>query len=183
MKKVASSNSSAVFDDPLFNPGESFKTRDSDEYIAPASSKKAVPELVNTLTVSEEDDFLSAPKPMQRNISKPAPTPVPVGKEKETPVPQKIEAKKTTQKSDPLKAKSVFDNEGEDLFLVGSSGQKKKTEPNFEEELFGKSLSSNPSELRQVKLGEKNLRLGTHDSDSDNEVSEAMLGVVFSSKF
>lgn len=174
MKKVAVSKQSS-FDDPLFNPGDSFNVRDSDEYIAPVVSRTSAPELVNTLTASDEDSFLSTPKPMKTNKSKPTPIPssVPVVVKEKEKTPQIVEKPKPTQKADPLKAVSVFENEGEDLFLPSSGGQKKKSEPNFEEELFGHS-SSSPSELREVKLEEKNLRLGTHDSDRDHEVSERL---------
>ena len=86
---------------------------------------------------------------------------------------------KATEKTDPLKvsAGSVCEHDGEDLFLPSSGGVKKKTEPSFEEELFGKSSSSS-SQSQEVKMDESNLRLGTHDSDSDNEVRGRATGGV-----
>jgi hypothetical protein len=181
MKKVSVSKQS-VFDDPLFNPGDSFNARDSDEYVAPVAAKTQAPELLNTLTISDEESFLTTAKPMKTSKPKPTPTSkstpvvpevVVLEKEKSPPPPRKAEKPTVTEKTDPLKAtKSVFESEGEDLFLP-SSEQKKKKEPNFEEELFGQS-SLSQSELRDVKLSGSgnNLRLGR--SDNDDQVSECV---------
>jgi hypothetical protein len=180
MKKVAvstSSSSSSVFEDPLFNPGDSFKPRDSDDYIAP-SSKQHSSDLVNTLTGPDDDSALSTPKPMQTiRTAKPSQKQR-TETEKEQQEQQKeqkdqqpavtAKSSKEKKKVDPLAPTSVFDNDGEDLFLPSSNQKKETTSTTFEDELFGKSTTSQSGTIKSG--GSKNLRLGAHDSDSDNEV-------------
>mmetsp|Transcript_2635 Transcript_2635/g.4803 ORF Transcript_2635/g.4803 Transcript_2635/m.4803 type:complete len:287 (-) Transcript_2635:266-1126(-) len=176
MKKVAASSQS-VFDDPLFNPGDSFKQRDSDDCIAPPAKPRTA-DLVNTLTISDEESFLSKPKPMQRSIKKKAP-PASVDKPTtSTSVEQSSQKPKVEKKKvDPLQATSVFDNDGEDLFLP-SSGKKTEVpkQKSLEDDLFGTSSST---KSKPVKAGGgSNLRLGTHDSDSDNEINDLGVGAI-----
>lgn len=179
MKKVAVSSQS-VFDDPLFNPGDSFKQRDSDDCIAPTANTHT-PDLVNTLTLSEEESFLSKPKPMQRSIKKKS-APASVDKQSSSASDEQSSQKPKVEKKkvDPLQAAtSVFDNDGEDLFLP-SSGKKTNTmkQNNFEDDLFGTSSSSSLTSKPAKTGGGSNLRLGTHDSDSDNEINDLGVGAI-----
>lgn len=176
MKKVAVSSQSS-FDDPLFNPGDSFKQRDSNDCARPPT-KTHTADLVNTLTLSEEESALSKPKPMQRSIKKKPPTTAAADELSSSPSEEQSSQKPKAEKKklDPLQATSVFDNDGEDLFLPSSSKKTDVTKRNnFEDDLFGASLSS----TKPMKTGEgSNLRLGTHDSDSDNEINDLGVGAI-----
>lgn len=171
MKRVSATTQN-VFDDPLFCPGDSFKPSDSDDYVAPLAKPAAV-DLVNTLTISDEESFLSKPKPMQTKKLAPKPVVSVEQQRVEAPAEKPLEDTKAVQKKkniDPLHSSNYENDEGENLFLP-ASGQEKVDKYDFEEELFGKTASSS-SPMQPVKLDGINLRLGTHDSDSDNEVND-----------
>ena len=175
MKKVSSTKDS-VFDDPLFNPGESYKSDESD-YVAPRKQPPSN-ELLNTLAVSEEESLSSIAKPLKLKVNMrkpPSKDESVVGTEKETGVFERknqptaatedVLVNKVTV--DPLKT-SVFEKDGVDLFLPDDNivSSKKKSDLSLEEELFGKSSSSSSSEMRSVKTGGSELRIGGHDNES-----------------
>lgn len=185
MKKVGTSKvTTSVFDDPLLNLGSSFNNQtDSDNYVATSNKPSEI-----ALTSGDDDLGIFSPS-INRTIKtsrtrKDAPTvsttnPLEVSNSTPTstfgaiPEPSKVQpVEESKPKTNPLNTKRVDPiSDGDDLFLP-SSGAKKgpQKKSNLEEELFGTSAPSRSSN--------KNLRVGGHDSDSENEFADLGVGAI-----
>lgn len=177
MKKVAVSKET-VFDDPLFNPGDSFQETSNFEKPAPETFSKEShePEVLTAPVVSRKqvtpnanissrDKVTSTTTPFSKfpvNANKNE-----IAKESCSHLP------KTTTKS--AQISSLQDEHDDDLFLPRKEKPRTDKKEIFEEELFGHPISSG---LHSDAVSGKNLRLGTHDSDSDNEIDDLGVGAI-----
>lgn len=182
MKKVAASKQKqSIFDDPLFNPGESFNKSNTDDYVAPLPQPSK--ELLNTLTISDEESLSTITKPMKTRKMKPQSNQESTSDDGNKPpsvhVAPDVDKPLHQERADPLKTAAVLDTDGEDLFLPGSDVDKSKKSNvmSFEEELFGKSSASS-SELSLVKPSGKELLVGTHETGDDNKINDLAVGAI-----